>query len=366
MFVLLAALAGCAARPGPDVLKVSATTQPVPGARTVKVYVATTRERKAPGENIFTNGRSFNINYAEFTISVPPGHKAGNIEWPSGKPDPRRDFVTIEQRALDRTSFEREIERSKSPRKPDVGVFVHGFNNNFQESLYRLVQISADAGNKDVPILFAWPSQASITGYVADKDSVTFSRDSLVDTLTMLGKNPKIGKIDVLGHSMGTWLTVEAVRQLRLTKQDAVIHRLNVILAAPDIDVDVFREQLAVIGPLSPPMTLLVSKDDKALAVSSFISQDHQRLGTIDVSDPEVQAAAKKADVQIIDISELSAADGFNHDRYARLAAMYPQLAEKDKNGSGNIRKAGAFIFNSVGATLASPFTLAGKVVSGE
>lgn len=46
---------------------------------------------------------------------------------------------------------------------------------------------------------------------------------------------------------MGAWLTVEALRQLRLARNDAAINRLNVILAAPDIDVDVFRSQMEVI-----------------------------------------------------------------------------------------------------------------------
>jgi esterase/lipase superfamily enzyme len=35
------------------------------------------------------------------------------------------------------------------------------------------------------------------------------------------------------------------------------------MLAAPDSDIDVFRIQVAVIGPMTPLLTTLVSKDDR-------------------------------------------------------------------------------------------------------
>lgn len=366
VILAIACLAGCAGRPGPQVLQARTSQATVAGARVVTVYVATSRQRAVPNGNVFTNGRSTQMNYAEFTISVPPSHKAGNIEYPKRKPDPKTSFVTLEQRVIDKATFEREISRRRGEKKANVDVFVHGFNNNFEEALFRLVQISADRESDAVPVLFAWPSQASVTGYVADKDSVTFSRDKLAELLTILGKNQDIGNILVVGHSMGGWLTAEALRQLRLTGQDAVLRRLKVVLAAPDIDVDVFGTQLAVIGPLAQPMTVLVSKDDRALAISSFISGEHQRLGALDVTDPRVQQAAKNANVQIIDISGLSSTDGFNHNRFSELAALFAKRDGASGNGRiPDLRESGAFVFNAVGTTLSSPFILAGKVVGG-
>ncbi|MGN8021464.1 alpha/beta hydrolase [Phyllobacterium sp. 22229] len=81
--------------------------------------------------------------------------------------------------------------------------------------------------------------------------------------LTSLAGKQTDGSITVVSHSMGGWLTAEAVRQLRITGKNKVFRRLHVILAAPDIDVDVFSAQLAAIGSLSPPMTVLVSRDDR-------------------------------------------------------------------------------------------------------
>ena len=229
-----------------------------------------------------------------------------------------------------------------------------------------MAQMTADAGVDATPILFAWPSEGALSGYVADKDAVTFSRDQLVDILGMLAHKETQGLITLVGHSMGGWLTTEAVRQLRLTGKDAVIRRLHVVLAAPDIDVDVFGAQLAVIGPLHPPMTILVSKDDRALKVSEFLSTERQRLGRIDVTDPKVMEATRQANVQVIDISDIEASDSFRHNRFVGLAALYPKLSGRDGTGdTRNIRQAGAFVFNSAGAVLSSPFVLAGKIVGG-
>ena len=356
-------LAGCAPRPGPELLW--DTAAPVPDARTVTVYVATTRQGEADEPGIFTSGRATRMSYARYVISIPPDHQPGRIEWPHGKVNPQTDFATVSRQALDRAAFQSQVSR-RHGQPPEVGVFVHGYNTNFQEALYQLAQMTADAGVDGVPILFAWPSDGNVSSYIADKDAVTASRDQLVDLLVMLAGKPTRGPITVIGHSMGGWLTVEATRQLRLTGQDKVIDRLHVVLAAPDIDVDVFQAQMAVIGPLSPPMTILVSRDDVALSVSEKLASDRQRIGRLDVSDPRVEEAARKARVQVVDISGLDTFDQVRHSRFMALAALYPKLSADGSSGTGGgVRRTGAFVLTTVGTTLSSPFTLAGQIVGG-
>jgi esterase/lipase superfamily enzyme len=358
-------LAGCA-RPGPDVLTPTLTS--APGARVTTVYTATTRARAVPGSNIYTNVRSDELNYGEFRISIPPGHRPGNIEWPTGPSDPAVSFSTVQQSALTRQTFElRTAAHDSATKGANAAVFVHGFNVNFQEALYRVAQLKADAHVDGMAVLFAWPSEAKLTGYLADKDAVTYSRDQLADLLTMLTHNRKAGTITVAAHSMGGWLTVEALRQLRIAGNDEVLNRLNVILAAPDIDVDVFCAQVEVIGRLSRPMTVLVSRDDLALSVSSRLADRHKRVGALDVDDPKVKDVAVKANIEIIDISNLKSPDSLHHSRYASFAALYPHLTASAVNGAdGDLRRAGAFVFDTVGATLAAPFSITGRALAGE
>jgi hypothetical protein len=60
----------------------------------------------------------------------------------------------------------------------------------------------------------------------------------------------------------------------------------NIILAAPDLDIDVFRQQLADMGPDRPKFTIFVSRDDRALRVSRRISGNVDRLGADQHCEP--------------------------------------------------------------------------------
>ncbi|HVX78744.1 MAG TPA: alpha/beta fold hydrolase [Bradyrhizobium sp.] len=337
----------------------------VPGTKIVTVYVATTRAREIPDSNVYDSSRARGINYAEFKISLPPSHQPGRIEWPAGAVDPAHDFATVEQEVLDRDTFYKRIGHGGDSRLPvNAGIFVHGFNNNFQESLYRLAQLAADSDVKGVPILFAWPSEAKLGGYFADKDAVTFSRDQLADLLVTVTRDSAIGKVTLLGHSMGGWLTAEALRQLRLTRHDAALRRLTVVLAAPDIDADVFKSQMEVIGPLSPPMTILVSRQDLALALSSRLANNRPRIGMLNVDDPRVQEAALRNHLQIIDVAALGPTDPAGHDGFVQFASLYGRLSEKGP--ANGLRQAGAFVAGTVGAGLSAPFDLVGSALANE
>lgn len=357
-------LAACAKRPGVDVL--TSTPVNLRNAHIVTIYVATSRQREKPGSNAFTNERSDNLNFAEFKISIPPNHKSAQIEWPSGKPNPKTDFVAVEQRELDQAAFLRAVAQASGHKKDNIGIFVHGYNTNFQEALFRQAQVFADAGT-DNGVLFSWPSEGSYSGYLADREAATASRDQLVDFLTMMSREPGAGHIALVGHSMGGWLVTEAIRQLRLMGRNDVIDKLRVVLAAPDIDGEVFETQMNVIGPLSPPLVVLVSPDDLALYVSSTLSSSRLRLGQLDVNDPEIAAAARKAHVQVIDISSLTTDDSLKHNRFAALASLYPKLnALNDRAPGEKTRQVGVFVLDAVSATIAAPLTITRKVLSGQ
>src|SRR5690606_13139254 len=135
------------------------------------------------------------------------------------------------------------------------GIFVHGYNVGYEESVFRVTQMVNDANIDMAPMLFAWPSLGERAGYIADKDAANASRDQFAALLTKLATYRKRGEIVILAHSMGGWLTMETLRQLRLQGRGDVLDRLTVILASPDIDTDVFWRQVQVIGPMKTPLT---------------------------------------------------------------------------------------------------------------
>lgn len=355
--MLMALLGACATRPGLIALETVAPDA-APGIRTVSMYAVTTRQRAEPNTNYFDSGRSAKTNYARFTVSIPPDHKPAKVEWPVGKPNPANSFAVVSQSMLDNAEFEQDIAHAGDTNR-QIGVFVHGYNYSFQEALFRLAQMVADSGIHGTPILFSWPSQATLEGYIADKESATYSRDALVALLIELARKRSKGDIVVFGHSMGGWLVMEALRQVKLIGRTDVLLRLQVILAAPDIDADVMLKDLEVIGHLSPPLTILVSKDDRALKAASLISGRSLRVGAIDVNDPRVREAAVKYGVAVVDISELPATDALNHDKFTSLAALYHSVTARARQQP--LGRAGAFILDTAGATVASPF----RIVSG-
>ncbi|AJE47089.1 alpha/beta hydrolase [Celeribacter indicus] len=346
-FLLMAtlALSACTARPAPEVLAPQGVAAPA-AADVVRIHVVTTRERMPDRPYAFGADRAPEPSYAAFDISIPPQHQPGVIEWPAeGRvPDPATAFVTLRRTDLDRAALLRAASNTAA------GVYVHGFNTSFQEALYRTAQMSADVEIEGVPILFSWPSEAHVAAYLTDRDAADYSRDALADLLAQLAapRRPD-DPLLVLAHSMGARLTMEAMRQLRLTGQDAVLNRLEVVLAAPDIDLDLFREQMTVIGSTRHPVSVLVSSDDRTLEVSSRLSSRRTRLGLVDVHDPRVQEAARAMGVRVIDITSLPSSD-IPHRRYLGLISS-GEIAQVE-TALGGIREAGAFVFDSIGLTL--------------
>ncbi|AMM86467.1 alpha/beta fold hydrolase [Martelella sp. AD-3] len=348
--LLVLLVSACGQRPGPEVIYPHPAT--VEGARTVTVYVATTRERAEEPIDGFTPEREDDLSYAEFVISIPPGHDPGEIEWPySRKARPDEHFTVLKHTALSKAAFDARIGRAARATGNGVaGVFVHGFNVSFQEGLFRMAQLAADTNVSGVPILFSWPSQARLLDYATDKESATFSRDGLTDVLDQVTALSSVRSVMLFGHSMGGWLTMEALRQLSLEDNRRALGKLNVILAAPDIDEDVFAAQVDVIGPLDPPLLVMVSGDDRALGFSRFIQGNRQRAGQLDITDPEVLEMAERKNVALVDISSVSSRDALNHSRYAALAAIYPELDEDTELGS-MARRPGARFLDAVGRT---------------
>lgn len=363
--LLVAALSACGSRPGPHTL--DPRIADVPGARIVTIYVATSRERAASGVNRFTDATSASLNFAVYRVSIPPTHKAGQIEYPGEDPNPKTEFTVVDEKPLDKASFLQSVDQASSGGKGDISVFVHGFNTNLPEAVFRNAQLAADSreGNHDVSILFAWPSTAAYSGYLADKAAATASRDQLTELLTLATKERPGGRVLVAAHSMGGWLLMEALRQLKLTGRQGVLDRLKVILAAPDIDGMVFLAQMRSIGRMHEPMTILVSKSDIALSISSFLSRDQIRVGLINIADPQVQEGAKAYNIQLIDISEVKTDDPFGHNGFASLAALAPSVRNRqDTHDPIPLNKAGVFVFDAVGRTLLAPLTIGKKLTA--
>jgi esterase/lipase superfamily enzyme len=316
--VLLPLMAGCAGRPHGILTPLAQT---VPGASRVDMVVETTRDRDGDAAEMFGGDRAAAPAYAVMTVSIPPdqNRKIGEVQWPSVVPgDPARDFVTLRASIVDRTAAIADLHEhvAMSPGR-QVLVFVHGYNTKYKDAVFRLAQIVHDSGTTATPVLFSWPSRARLLAYGYDRDSANFSRDELEKLLAALSADPKIGNISILAHSMGNLLTLETLRQMAIRTGKIPAKISTVMLAAPDVDVDVFQTQIHAIGTLGPHFTLFVSQDDAALAISRRLADNMPRLGAINPEKEPYKSDLAADRISVVDLTHLQADDTFHHDKFA-------------------------------------------------
>ncbi|MHA6644495.1 alpha/beta hydrolase [Mesorhizobium sp. A623] len=276
----------------------------------ITVITATDRQRDATGVG-YTAARSPQLRFENFTVAIPAAHKELDKAQPQMQANSHQRYTVMGREPI----VAKDIDLAN-----DILIYVHGYNYSFQESLFQVAKVVADGKLTETPILFSWPSEGSVTGYVADKDAAIYARDDLVKLLRDLERHRAKSHVTLFGHSMGAWLVVEALRQLKISGQDDVLHRINqVVLAAPDIDVDLFKRQVDTIGPLARPMIVLNSTDDRALAISSHIGGSRARIGSIDEANAAVQKIIADGAIEIVNLSALPAPDRTNHNRFVEL-----------------------------------------------
>ena len=283
----------------------------------MSVLAATTRRRSTTDAgDMFSGERGEDVSYAAVTVSIPPesARKPGQVQYPSSVPgNPQRDFVTASADYLDKRAFSAAISNAaKQGGRSKVLVFVHGFNNRFDDAVYRFAQIVHDSKAEGIPVLFTWPSRGGVTAYGYDRESANFSRDALEQLLDTLAANPQVKEVNILAHSMGNWVTLEALRGKAIGGGKIGNKVRNVFLVAPDVDVDVFRTQIRRMGTSRPNFALFVSQDDKALHLSQYIWRGVPRLGEI---NPEQQLYRDVLAQEKITVFDLTKLEGNGHSR---------------------------------------------------
>ena len=278
-FVLagVAAVSGCAERE-----RFSVALDPDIETGTQSLLVATSRAAD-PAPIAYGPGRGEALDFARLTISIPPTHRTRQIEWPEGAGvDPAQHFALVGAEPIAGVEALVAAARQTAAGQDDEAVlFVHGYNTNFAEGVYRHAQIAWDYGLRGPQFHFAWPSAADPLGYVYDRNSTLIARDALADLISRLVQERGL-RLSVVGHSMGAFLVMEALRQIALRGDVRLDGLAGVTLISPDIDIDLFRAQAAVFDPLPQPFVIAVSRDDRLLRLSSLLARGETKLGSVD------------------------------------------------------------------------------------
>lgn len=353
-------LLACACAPREGVLVPVEVGEPVAGGAQVDMLVATTRAPSAAPGVVFSGERGDGLAFTNMVVSIPPNRPVGSIQWPQQvPPNPAREFAVTEVDPLTRAGV-RNWYLSQPKAKRRVLVFVHGFNTRFDAAVFRFAQFVHDTDTNLVPVLFSWPSRGQVTSYVYDRESTNFSRTDLANVLATAAASPHVDEVVVLAHSMGAWLAVEALRDLALRDGKVPAKISNVILASPDLDIDVFERQLRDMGPKRPHMTIFVSRNDRALSVSRLLAGEVTRVGAVDLTDPAYAARLEQGDgVVVLDLTALQGGDSLNHSKFATSPQMVQIMGEQFVAGQdiASTAPAGApdVVSGLVGAVASAP-----------
>ena len=252
-------------------------------ANTTEIMVATLRKRDVDPLLLYSGERTNRLAFSTIDVSIPKTRPIGSIEYPKTKPDLSKQFAATKIQMIDsKVAFLSQL-NARLAAKPEnqrtVFVFVHGYNVRFAHGLYRHAQIAHDYRTPGVALSYSWPSAGKLPLYLYDRESAVYARDGLMETLGLISQSHAKGVV-LLAHSMGGFLSMEALRSLGLQNNKAVLNKIEaVVLAAPDIDTDVFDEQLRALEPLPFPMVLMVSNRDRALQASQRIRGGTPRVG---------------------------------------------------------------------------------------
>lgn len=294
-------LGGCATRSQP------ACPTAAPG-RAARVYFATDRARAASGSRLRfgrerTDPPSLHVGWVD--VALAPAHGLGrldeavaltprfqeeNSQRNAGESSLNRSDKEIER--FVEGSVRRAIRASTPPgagQPRQVLVFIHGFNNSFDEATRKAAQLAGDLELVDcqgrargVALTYDWPAQGGVLSYLADEENAEWTQQRSVPFLKTLARvcQQEHAELHLVAHSMGSRVLVRSLADLA---NSGAAHPIgHVILLAPDMGKSLFDQYLQRALPLVQRLTIYVSAKDRALSFSRLVHGGHDRVGLIE------------------------------------------------------------------------------------
>jgi esterase/lipase superfamily enzyme len=264
----------------------SAEAAPRPRARAISksnavlevtTYYATNRKESANADPTKVYGSEFesSFRFGRAVVTIPATHTPGNLEMPSlwkleREADPTKHFVLKSIMPLSTDAARKEMAEKLHGSKPLL-VFVHGYNMGFTEVALRTAQMAHDLAFPGIAFFYSWPSANSIRAYWQDEEVARRCERVFEQLIEELNQLP-VSDIYIVAHSMGSRIVGHALER-RATQGKETKNLRGLLLAAPDINADLFQD---VIAPKLAAMqgtrtTIYASSSDLALRASNIV-----------------------------------------------------------------------------------------------
>lgn len=219
--------------------------------------------------------------------------------------------------AARQADVQKEIQRTIRRRlvlteRKRVYMHIHGIKEPFEDPLILMAMSYHVYGRQGVPIVYSWPAgePGFLQGYTRDRESGEFTIFHLKDFIRTIAAMEEIEQINISAHSRGTDVILTALRELVIEARASgvdprdTLKIANLVLLAPDLDVDVTSQRAMAEGLLFAVgrVTIYVNQHDVALAISSQLFASDNRLGELaptELTDTQRKRleAAKNVDV---------------------------------------------------------------------
>jgi esterase/lipase superfamily enzyme len=226
------------------------------------------------------------LHYGTCTVYIPKSHEIGSLgsrwwrRWLTWKDDRLRLIDVSQILPNEFWGGVRDAVAKLDLSDRTAVVFIHGYNVDFRDSALRAAQIGADLQIPGVMAFYSWPSLGTLSGYLADGASVEASERFITEFLTQFAVNSGASLVHVIAHSMGNRGLLRAFQRMSAkAERESSVKFGQVILAAPDIDVRLFRELAFLYPKLAKRTTMYVSAMDRALAAAGLFHGDYPRAG---------------------------------------------------------------------------------------
>ncbi|MEM6482973.1 MAG: alpha/beta hydrolase [Pseudomonadota bacterium] len=192
-----------------------------------------------------------------------------------------------------------------------VMVYVHGFNNEFDDAVGTLANIWHYTGRQSLPMMYSWPAGSDgPLAYFRDLESGEFSVFHVKEFMRVLSGVPGLERIDIVAHSRGTAVVTTALRELLIEARAlggnprARMKTGILVLAAADLDLGVVRQRLVAerFADGFEQINIYVNPDDGVLELSRIIGRV-SRLGSVnpkELSEQERKDLASANNVSLI------------------------------------------------------------------
>ena len=268
---------------GPDTVRAMAAGEE-PSGKVFPVWFGTNREPLGDG---FGNKRAGKTTLGVAEVYVPEAHRFGEVgtSWWTKlrRLDLRDDMLRVQRiHSLDVAAFFAQVDAAvKAARNPDgppqALVFIHGFNVSFEEAAVRAAQLGVDLDVSGATAFFSWPSRGSLAAYTADEATIDASERAIADFLTDFGRRCGAERVDVIAHSMGNRGLLRAVQRIAAdAERRSEVKFGQIILAAPDVDRDLFLDLAHLYPEFCDRCTLYASNRDVAVHASSWVHWGHR------------------------------------------------------------------------------------------